>query len=111
MFVAVLLYRARGLQGLGSALPKAVVPRSTPQCYTTGGGRPSSGSTRCPCSPRDHTLERTQVCSFMGPPATVTPGWLLVSLSGPEKDRLWSQVRLLTPEHTTTDQREGGADT
>ena len=43
----------------------------------------------------------------MGSPATVTPGWLLVSPSGLEKGRLWSQVRIRTPEHTATHQREG----
>ena len=56
--------------------------------------RPSSGMTRCPCSPLE-------------PPATVTPGRLLVSPNGPEKDRLWGQVRILRVRASPYPQREG----
>ena len=43
----------------------------------------------------------------MGSPAAVAPGQLLVSPSGPEKDRLWGQVRILT-HRACHSSREGG---
>ena len=43
----------------------------------------------------------------MGSPATVTPGRLLVSPSGPEKDRLWGQVRILTHRACHSSREEG----
>ena len=72
----VTMFVARSVQGSGSAGAWVSTPEGGRHATATSSGqqlpkecRPSSDPARCPCRP-------------LGPPATVTPGRLLASLSG-----------------------------
>ena len=94
MLTAVSLYRAQGSAGAWVSSPEggrhATATSSGQQLPKEC--RPSSDPARCPCRP-------------LGPPATVTPGRLLVSPVSPRKGRTnW----LLSPSATTRRPAPGG---
>ena len=63
-------------------------------------------SRRTPCRDGAHCSLQSSV-QDSGPPATVTPGRLLVSPSGPEKDRLWVGYETPASEHATPRKKRG----